>query len=777
MSYDSWLVNSGNIFRVDTAEMYPGRAPLLIARAPGPMRQALLADFAQIEDIARAHLTSISVVENGRAFNERVLVADRNFFELIALPFIEGEAQGALANTTSVALSRRMAEKLFGTSGAVGKSLTLLAPEAKDFKVAAVFETLPSNSHMAFDIVIPIDSFFARRQDSATPSIPDQWGGAYFYTYLRLIDGTDATALQAALPAFVDKHLPTRIVEAIAGAPHDFYKFNLVPLRDIHFDGAPLAAMKPKGDIATVMAFAGIALLILAIGCINFTNLATARSMLRAREVALRKVVGAGRGQLIVQFLGEAFILTAIALILALGLVELALPHYNAFINKIIALDIGADPTILLGLLGLTVLVGLAAGLHPAFVMSAIRPATMLKSGPTSTAGHGRLRALLVLLQFAISIALITATLVIFQQTQFARNADLGFKTDEILIVHGPRGTGRDVVVGTLMDRLRAHPEVIAVAASSAVPSVLSEGSEANAPVFTLGGTKPILLGIQTVGTTFFQTYAVEPIAGRLFSEQISSDAMTPLFDGTQDERGSAIINQSAVIRLGFAGADDAIGQVMRAGSVSLSIVGVVPDLHFRSLRQNVRPEFYVTSATPGSAISIRFRTDDVAKLLSFVDRVWTELVPDRAIRRTFLDDSLDALYAGDRERAVLLGAFAALAVIVSCLGLFAMASISAQRRTLEIGIRKVMGAGTVDITRLLIWQFCRPVLIANLVAGPVAWWFLRDWLNGFAYRTELTPLPFVAAGAIALLIASATVANHALHVARSKPVKALRHE
>lgn len=777
LSYDAWLADAETIFRIDTAEIYAGRAPLNIARAPGPIREALLADFEQIEDVTRAYTALTSVTTADRSFNENILVTDPNFIEFMGLLMSDGDARLALADTSSVALSERMAEKFFGAAPAIGQTLTILAPEAEDFVVSAVFETLPANSHMVFDIVITIDGYFAPEDETSTPSIPDQWGGAYFHTYLRLTEGAESAALEAALPAFIDRHMPAWLADAISTAPHDFYKFSLVPVRNIHFHGARLAAMKPGGDIATVTAFAVIALLILAIGAVNFANLMTARSALRAREIALRKTVGARRSQLIVQFLSEAVVSAMAALILALGLVELALPYYGAVLNRIVVLDIGGDLVVLLGLIGLATLVGVASGLRPAFVLSAVRPVAGLRSGGANPAGCGRVRGALVVIQFAISIALTITTLVVFQQTRFVSKADLGFTRDRILIVQGPEGAAQDILVRTFVNRLRTGVGVINVAASSAVPAISSDKSEANLSISLPGVAKPIQLGFHTVGLTFFQTYGVEPIAGRIFSENRLADATKSPGNITRELLGSAIINQSAVGRLGFANADDSIGQIMRSGSKAFTIIGVVPDLHFRSLRRSVRDEVYFASEAPGNVISIRFRTEDLPRLLSFIDSAWSELFPGRAIHRTFLAGALDALYAADRLRALLLGVFSVLAIFVSSLGLFSMASFSAQCRTREIGIRKVMGARTLDILGLLVWQFCKPVLIANVIAWPVAWWFLRNWLNEFSYRIELTPLPFVTAGSAALLIAAVTVGHRAYRAARARPISTLRYE
>jgi putative ABC transport system permease protein len=765
-SYDSWLPNHHNLYRIDTVEKAPGQEPLEIALAPGPLKDALIKDFAEVEAIARAYVAKGGVRRGAQPIDEDILVADPNFFSLIGLPFAAGDPAQALRGTGSVAVSAAAAERYFGRRNVVGERLTLLLPQPRDFVVSAVFEAIPDNSHMAFDIVIPFDSYFAAASEEIA-AIPENWGGAYFHTYARLRAGTDQTALEQRLPAFVDRTLPQWITDAIKAPAREFYQFSLVPVRDVHFDGASAAAMKPPSSRTTVLAVAAIALLILLIASINFANLTTARSTLRAREVALRKAVGARRRQIFVQFLSEALFVTACAGLIGLAIVELTLPYVRQLLGLPPGFSQPGQWQLWAGLILLVLVVAIGSGLYPSIIVSRIRPALAFNRDYVRRTG-GAVRGVLVVLQFAISIGLIAATLVMLMQTRFAREVELGFDKENMLVLRVPEGPQRAAIATSLAQAVARRPDVAAVALSSAVPSELSAD---NVSVRLANEVKPVVLGFHKVDSDFFHTYGVEPLAGR-------TAAMRQADPGAAAERTTAVvINRRALERLGYREPADAIGTAVRSGANVYSIVGVVPDLHFRSLHEPIREEMYLLDDAPGGLVSIRYRSDDLTSLLAFVDRAWRERIPDRAVDRLFLDEALDALYERERRQATLLGLFSGIAIVLSCLGLLAMAAFSVQRRTKEIAVRKVLGASTGDILRLLLWEFSRPVLVANLIAWPIAWWVMRDWLNQFAYRIELPLLAFVVAGVAALLIAFTTVGAHALRVARTSPVLALRHE
>jgi putative ABC transport system permease protein len=767
LSYDSWLPRTERLYRIDTVETVPAQEPNEIALAPGPLLEALPRAFPQIEDVSRAYPAPLTVLRDGRPFSEDMLVADPNFLSLLGLPLRSGDAGRALREPTSVVLSERAALKYLGTADAVGRRLVVATPEPRDFIVSAVFKTIPHNSHLKFEIVIPHAGYFPLA-DKETSAIPEAWGGAYFHTYARLKPGADLAAIERGLPAFVDRSLPQWLTGLLKTAPREFYKFRFIPVRDVHFDGAPIGAMKPPASRTTILALSLVALLILLIAAINFANLAAARSTLRAREIALRKTLGARGLQILTQFMVEAVTLVALAALLAVAVAEIALP----WLGGLLGLERGAGlpgDWALWALLGAAILVtALGSGLYPSIVAARIRPAAVVDRGGARVAGAG-LRSALVVLQFAISIALIATTMVIVLQTRFASGVDLGFDRSDMLIVRAPEGNGGTDLTAAFRDEVARHPDVVAATLSSAVPS---DPSEDNISVDRPGSVKPIQLGYHKVDSDFFSAYRVRPLAGRT--------GTTHRMDEDEEDAQSvfpAVINQAALGPLGFAGPTQAVGAVLRSGQRAYTVTGVVPDLHFRSLHRSVRPEIYRLDETPGLAVSIRYRTADTRRFLAAVDAMWSRRVPSHAVDREFLDDSLDALYARERVQATLLSLFSAIAVTLSCLGLVAMAAFTVERRTREIALRKVLGARSRDIFRLLLWQLLKPVAAANLLAWPVAFLIASRWLGQFAYRIDLPISAFLAASLVAALVAGAAVALHTFKVARANPIAALKYE
>jgi putative ABC transport system permease protein len=765
LSYDDWLERPERLYRVDTVETVPGQEPNEIALAPGPMREALLKDFPQIEAVSRAYSAPMNVIRDGRPFSEDVLVADPDFFSLVGLPFRDGARRQALGEPINVVLSERAAVKYLGTADAIGRRLVLATPEPRDFVVSAVFETIPHNSHLKFDIVIPHAGYFPLA-DEETSAIPQAWGGAYFHTYARLKPGADLAAVERGLPAFVDRSLPQWLTGLLKTAPHDFYEFRFIPIRDVHFDGAPIGAMKPPASRTTVYALSLVALLILLIAAINFANLSAARSTLRAREVALRKTVGARGGQILTQFMVEGVTLVALAALLALAAAEVALP----WLSGLLGLERGAvfaGDWALWVLLGAAIVVtALGSGLYPSVLAARIRPASLFNRGGAQAAGS-RLRSALVILQFAISIALIATTLVIVLQTRFARDVDLGFERSDMLIVRAPEGSGGTALAAAFRDEVARHPDVVAIALSSAVPS---DPSEDNVSVDRPGSVKPIQLGYHKIDSDFFRTYGVRAIAGNTGSK-------TGAVEGEAGSAFPAVINRSALAPLGFATPEQAVGEVLRSGEMAYTVTGVVPDLHFRSLHRSVRPEIYRLDRAPGLAVSVRYRTADLPRFLAAVDAMWSRRAPGHAVDREFLDESLEALYARERVQTALLGLFSGIAIVISCLGLIAMAAFTVERRTKEIALRKLLGARAQDIFRLLLWHFLKPVVAANLIAWPVAFLVAGRWLGQFAYRIDMPVSAFIAASLSASFLAGAAIAVHIVKVARANPAGALKYE
>jgi putative ABC transport system permease protein len=541
-----------------------------------------------------------------------------------------------------------------------------------------------------------------------------------------------------------------------------------------------------------LLTFAIVALLILAMAAINFVNLATARGSQRAREVSLRKVLGATRGQLIAQFLAESLLIAGIAVLIALIILQLALPRLSAFLDAELELRWLGNGGLLMPVIALWMVVGIAGGLYPAFYLSRYRPAEVLKANRSTAEpiGTGRVRAILVVAQFAVSIGLIACTLIVAAQTRFAGTTELGFDRDRLIQVANANRAAIIPQTETLMRQIARIPGVESVAGSNLAVAM---DSALTTNVRLPGRAEPAVMGFYSVSPEYFGTMRLRVIAGRgLSRDQALDDSSVPLdpeeaFLAAQTgliARGANIVvNAEAARQLGFADPAAALGRTVGvamfgadAGLVPSTIVGVAANGRFRSAREPIEPQIFFDRRIYNNIV-VRHDGTDPEGVRRQIGEVWRQLAPDVPYEAGHADQRLAALYQSEAARAKTFAAFAALAVAIACLGLFALAAFTADRRTKEIGIRKAFGARGRDIVALLAWQFARPVIVANLIAWPIAWWVMRGWLDGFDARIALTPVPFLIAGAAALAIAIGTVAGHALRVAQTNPIHALRYE
>jgi putative ABC transport system permease protein len=557
----------------------------------------------------------------------------------------------------------------------------------------------------------------------------------------------------------------------------------------VHLGKAQNGSMTPGNDRRTIATFAVIALLILGMAVVNFTNLATARASQRAREVALRKVLGANRRQLIIQFVGESILISTASMILALALVELLVKPFANFLDADLTLNYIGEGGILLPAILLTLLVGVVSGLYPAFFLSRFQPAQVLKANRSAaeTPGSGRLRTALVVLQFAVSIGLIICTAVIYGQTVYARSVDPGYKRDHILQVE-EMGRAQLYPMGEMI--VNQMKRIPGVTAASMADLGIATSNTNNAGIIPPGSNKQVLIGQYNVGAEYLDAMGLTLKAGRWFdSSRPMDDTTIPYPEDLNVEKAIAarginvVVNELAVQRLGFKSPQDAIGKTVKsellspeAGMININIIGVVGNSRFRTVRTPIEPIMFRKVTTGAAWMMIRYNGDP-ATVKAAVERQWKQITNEVPFNAKFSEDVIAELYEQEDARAQMFAAFSLLAVIIGCLGLFGLAAFTAERRTKEIGIRKVLGARTRDIVRLLVWQFSRPVIVANIIAWPVAWWMMRDWLNQFDDRITLGPAPFVAAALIALTIAIVTVISHAFKVARANPIHALRYE
>jgi putative ABC transport system permease protein len=771
LSYDRWIPDSSSLYRVGVTVHLPGRAAMQSSQVPFPLLRAIQ-EIPEVKSTTHVVPERMTATVGDRQFSETVAVVDPAFFQVIKLPLVEGDPARVLAQPESIVLSQSMARKFFGAADPLGKIVTVSAAEGwgcepqdtaclsavHPLTVTGVMRDLPQNTQLAADIILPNSS----QADELRPAFRENaWLSGGTYAYVTLTPGADPRTVLAKLIPILDRSVdPKRIGANLRGS--EFMQFHLAQFWNVHLTSDNDGGMKPAGSWSTVYGLSIIALLIVLVACFNFMNLATARATLRAREISLRKVVGAKRRQLIVQFLGESLLTALVSLAVALALVEMLLPIYDGFLNQRIEFHYLADWPLLLTLAAGASVAGLLSGAYPAFVLSAFRPAAVLKMNASTQTGSGLMRMLLVVSQFAVSIGLGIAALVVFSQITFARHIDLGFERDGVVIIRGITKLAPSARE-SFARALSADPQIAGAVLSDAAPFDLSNVS--NVAIQIQGEPQSFAAHIVSIGPDFPSLYGMQLVAGRFLSTAHGDDV----------SGRTVLINAEATRRFGHA-AEETLGRTIVFGGGRATIVGIVGDAKIDGTKP-VQPAIYVDEPEDYTLLSVRLRGGHFAEALSYIDNTWRSFMPGAAIQRHFLNDSFDDLFASDQKQGAMLGLFASIAISIACLGLFGVAAFTAERRTKEIGLRKAFGARTRDIVRLLLWQFSIPVLIANVIAWPVAYYYLHRWLEGYAYRITLNPLYFLAAGVIALAIAWVTIIGHAVRIARASPIIALRDE
>jgi putative ABC transport system permease protein len=774
LSYDAWLPNAERTFQLQSERVATEEPATFTQKTFFPAAAALAKDFPQIEKVTAAWDTRSVVLKEGRPSDADMLMADENFFDILQVPFLYGDRTTALRGLDSLVLGEEEARRYFGNGNPLGRTLTVIRRGfPADLQVTGVIAKLPENTHLA----LPMVSRLSPATFADEPDALERWNSVPAYVYVRLRHGSDVAAINSALPAWEKKTIPVNSLDSGEMSRADRWALHLENVRNIHLGRFQEGAMTPGSDRTTIVTFAVIALLILGIACVNFTNLATARASQRAREVALRKVLGAMRHQLIAQFLGESVLMAGVALLLALSVVELTLPAFAGFLGTELPLSYIGDGGALLPMVALALAVGVLGGLYPAFYLSGFSPAAVLKANQSSSAqGSTRLRTLLVVGQFAVSIALIICTAVVYMQTQYVRTADAGYQRDGLLVMKNLGRKAAAPIAETIQREVERLDGVVATGRADITPvSDMRRTDFAKVP----GRTDLVPLGSYAVDAKFFRAMGIRTLAGRAFAENRALDDSTVAF-GDDPPSGAAaniLVSAAGAKQLGFATPRAAVGAQMQINDVPVTIVGVVADVQYRSMREEMEPILYRMSGEDHSSLVVRFASAAPSELRARIGEVWRRHVPDVPFEAVFVEDAVAELYEADEARAYVFAASAALAIIVGCLGLYALAAFAAERRTKEIGLRKVLGARSRDIVRLLIWQFSKPVIIANLIAWPISWGVMRDWLNNFDTRIALTPGPFLLAGLLALAIAIGTIAGHAIKVARANPIHALRYE
>ena len=778
--YDQIFAAHDRIYRVEEIVAAPGRSPMRLAVSASTDAVAMKLVFPEIEAATRLAFGAMPIFKEGD--NTGVTPdfgywVDPNFFEMFPVRAIHGSLANALRTPDTFVMTRTFARTVFGREDVVGKTVRM-GRDNSLMRVAAVIEDLPSNTHLRGQVFLPGVATFSRlSQEDANLQRPGAVRSENVWTYVRLRPGADVERVRAGLRAYAEKHVPG---EVSGFRIADAYTFLLSPLDGLHLQPSGIGDIKPPSDPRVVNAMIGIAVLILLVACGNFVSMMTARGTRRAVEVGVRKTVGATRRQIMVQFLGESLFYALLALIPALIAVALVLPAFNAFLQRNIELGYGSDPTLTCGLVALVVVAGLAAGAYPALYLSRFQPNAVLK-GTSLLSNSSRVRQALVVFQFATLIGLLVATFTVNRQAQYAIADRLHLPAEQIFLSARP-----GVCEPAFMAAVRSVDGVHAAGCAS--DSSLTFGHFTAAFSASQGG-KIVAARAAPVDYPYFDLFGVKPVAGRLLSADRGQDDLLAKGPSTTSNP-AVVINESAARALGYASPADAIGKFrmwQRLGAangqlkllepMSSEIVGVVPDFSIGSVRDPIEPTAYYIDPPFVNYLVLRLDGGAIQKALDSVRGLYAQRQTAIRFEGRFLSQYLNDLYADIKTQSTIFTAFAGVAMALAALGLLGLAIFTAERRTKEIGLRKVMGARRADILVFLGWQFAQPVLWANLIAWPCAWLLLQRWLQGFVYHVELQVVMFFVAGAVALAIALATVTGHALLVARAKPVEALRYE
>ncbi|UCC38314.1 MAG: ABC transporter permease [Candidatus Aminicenantes bacterium] len=754
LSYDKFHEKADRIYRL-RCDLKISGDDLNIPKSSPPMAEYLVQNYPEVLSAVRfRRLGRVPVRYKESLYNEdRLFFADNSVFEVFTFPIIKGDPQSALKTAYSVVITEDMAKKYFGEEDPIGNVLNI--NNEYDFTVTGVVKNVPNNSHLTFDMLCSFETYAESNKRDM-----HNWLSINNYTYILLQEGYDYKQLEQKFPEMIKKH---------AGNALKYVKGEIVvslqPLTSIHLHSNLMQEVQGNSSIVYVYIFAAIAIFILAIACINFMNLSTARSGNRAQEVGMRKVLGADRGKIIRQFLIESIFYSFMSLIVALLFVELTLPLFQSISGIELNIDYAENLWLIPSLIGLAVFVGLIAGSYPALFLSAFQPVRVLKGVFKAGTAKTWFRSVLVIVQFSISIVLIIATIVVFSQLNYLKNERLGFHKEQIVVIPISDESTLDSL-RPLKEELKSHSGILSVAASSHVPGQTTYVNPFIPEGFSLDQMQ--YMGELYIDHDFIPTMDIEIAAGRNFSADFRTDI-----------EQSILINETAAKKFGWV---NPIGKTIREISMSrkvskYTVIGVVKDFHMESLHKQISPLFIRFTTHIFNSLSVRISPENIPQTLSFLRDKTRQVDPHRPFEYTFLDDSFDAQYRAEERLSKIFSYFSVLAIFIACLGLFGLASFTAEQRTKEIGIRKVLGASVSGIVVLLSREFIKWVLIANAIAWPVSYLAMAKWLQNFAYRTAISPLPFIISFVLALIITFATISYQSLKAALANPVDSLRYE
>jgi len=774
-SYDSYQQNIGNLYQVETKFMVKGDQKDVIPNTPAPMAATMKKDFPEVSESARIlnlfteDKTLFQYTPAGgerKSFLEdKGFLADPSFFKMFTYNFIEGAGANALDDPYTVVLSDDIAKKLFGDAPALNKIIHINSNTngEHDYTVTGVFKPVFTPSHIDARFFLTfkggeMEKYMARHStDFASNNM--------FYTYLLLKPNASAANLEAKLPAFIEKY-----------AANDLKKMGfskaqfLLPVKDLHLSDKVTKNVTPPASKTYLYILTSIAIFILLIACINFMNLSTARSSKRSSEVGIRKVLGAEKGSLVMQFLGESLIITLLAFLLAIIIVILLLPMFNSVSGKHIVFSLSADWPLLLGFCLLALVAGLIAGSYPAFYLSSFNPVKVLKGKLTNSLAVVSIRKGLVVFQFIISIVLIIATVVISKQMHYLRTADLGFDKDQQIVIP-LRSKVSKTMYASFKNELKSNSHVLSVGASQYYPGIFNPSDD---NLYKEGNTinDAKRTRMNWVDGDFLQTLNLKLAAGRLFDSHIKADTGNRI-----------VLNENAVREVGYASPQKALGHKVyldyRGKPYGFEIIGVVKDFHFEDLHMPLTPFGFQMLNENGdfNYVMVHARVGDAVQVIKFAQNIWRKYNANEPFEYTFLDDQFQKNYDADNRLSGIVIYSTVVAILIACLGLFGLAAFSAEQRTKEIGVRKVLGASVPTIVSLLSVDFLKLILLSAIVASPIAWWFMNKWLQNFAYPQSIDWTVFVYTTLIAITIGLLTIGGQAVKAAIANPVKSLRSE
>lgn len=757
LTYDLNHLKYPQIYRLNAVYHLPNNGGLEQYATPGPVVGEMLAkDFPEIVQAVRIRRLADKVIEMPVTHDpvyQTIFAADSNIFKLFTFQFLAGDPDKALLDPQSLVITRKMAMKYFNRVDVVGENL-FFPEDTLNFKIAGVVEDYPANTHLKFDLITSFETL------PALGFRLDSWWNYSFYTYLELPPNAEVNALLEKIKYISRKYIADQ--EDGSGYKQEY---GLINLKDIHLYSNLRNEMEPNSRAAYAYIFLLVGMFIVVIACINFMNLATARSAMRAKEVGVRKVSGAFRSQLVAQFLSESVIMVIIATSLSIGLVILLLPQLNSFTGKSLTLFLFKNPVLWAMLCSMVILVGIMAGSYPSFFLSAIKPSETLKGNfKTSTRGT-LLRKTLVVFQFTISIVLISGTIIVYRHLTFLRSINLGFEKEQTVIIPTRSVAHADRDYKVLKDELDRSAGIMATSLSYRIP-----GKEMGNNVVRLGWDEKAAwsdMRFLTVDYDFMRLYNLEMVAGRSFDKNFPAD-----------ENEAFILNEAGMRRLGWNNPQEAIGQKLRWQNRNGYVIGVVKDFYYMSANVAVEP-FIIVMNTDWSVgyLSIKLETGDPEGALRTIRSKFSEVLPNKIFEYYFLDDEFDQQYKAEDRFMSVFTFFASIAIFIACLGLYGLAMFTAEQKFKEIGIRKVLGASSVSLVFLQVKQFIQLVLIAFLVSVPLAYLAMDKWLQGFPLRENIHPSIFIISGLVSLIISWLTVSYQSIKAARINPVESIMHE